>query len=63
MRRERHDGVRVGEVESEAVAGQPVEVRRRRGTAVATQDVGAERVNGDQEDVLIELTQGGGERR
>ena len=53
MRRQRHDGVRVREREARAVRRQAIEIRRPRRPAVRRQRVGAQRVDGDEQDVLI----------
>src|SRR5262245_44947881 len=52
VRWERHDGMGVGEVEADAFTREPIERRRRCRTAVASQRVGAERVDRDEQDVL-----------
>ena len=53
MRRERHDRVRVREREPGAARGQPVEVRRLRPPAVRPERIGAQGVDGHEQDVLI----------
>ena len=53
VRRQRHDRVRVREGKPRAARSQPVEVRRLRAPAVRRQRVGAQRVDGDEQDVLI----------
>jgi hypothetical protein len=49
---QRGDGVGVRELETHALRGEPVERRRRRRSAIAAQRVGAQRVDGDQENIL-----------
>ena len=53
VRHERDDGVRVGEREARPVGRQRVERRRRDWSAVGRQHVGAQRVDRDEQDVLI----------
>ena len=55
VRRERHDRVRVGEVEADAFTREPIEHRRRGRTTVASQRVAAERVDRDEQDVQARL--------
>ena len=50
---QRHDGVRVREREPRAAGGQAIEVRRLRRAAVRRQRVGAQRVDRDEQDVLV----------
>ena len=52
MRRQRQDGVRVREIEPNALGGEPIERRRRGGAAIRPERVRAQRVDGDEEDVL-----------
>ena len=50
---QRHDRVRVRERKARAARGQPIEVRRGGTAAVRPKRVGAQRVDGDEEDVLV----------
>lgn len=54
VRRQREHRVRVGELEAHAPACEAVEVRRIGGAAVGMQRVGPQRVDGDEQDVLIQ---------
>jgi hypothetical protein len=42
----------MGEIEAHALAREAIERRRRRAAAVNAEGIGAERIDGDQEDVL-----------
>jgi hypothetical protein len=55
VRGPRQDGVRVCEVEPRSVRRERVEIRRARRAAVAAERVGAQRVDGHEQDVLIRL--------
>jgi hypothetical protein len=43
----------MGEVESHSLARQPIQRRRRRAAAVAAERIRAQRVDGDEENVLV----------
>jgi hypothetical protein len=53
VRGQRDDRVRVGECEANALGREPIDVRRPRRSAVDAERVGSERVDGDEQDVLI----------
>jgi hypothetical protein len=53
VRRQRDHRVRVGEVEPNALGRQAIERRRRGRAAVAAKRVGAKRIDGDEQDVLL----------
>ncbi len=55
VRRQRDDGVRVREGEARAARGERVEVRRAGAAAVGRQRIGAQRVDGDEEDVAVRI--------
>ena len=59
MRHERDDGVGVREAEARAARRQLIEVGRRRAPAIRPERVGAQRVDGDQEDVAIGVRRDG----
>ncbi len=50
---QRDHGVRVREVEPYAFRGQAIERRRRRAAAVTAKRIRAQRVDGDQKNVLV----------
>ena len=53
VRRQRRDGVRVRELEAHAIGREPIEGRRRRRPTVAAERVRAQRVDCDEQDVLM----------
>jgi hypothetical protein len=53
VRRQGEDGVGMREIEADALGGEPIERRRCRGAAIRTERIGAERVDGDEQDVLL----------
>jgi hypothetical protein len=53
VRRQRHDRVRVREVEARAARGEPVQIGRLGAAAVGAKNVGAKGIDGDDEDMAV----------